>query len=111
MAYNLELAERVRAEMQKTLGASVEEKKMFGGIGFLLGGNMACGVHGEGMIVRIGPERHAAALARPHVRPFDLTGKPMAGWIVVEPAGIAAEADLKEWIAQGVQFALSLPKK
>ena len=111
MAYDLILAERIRAEMQKSLGASVEEKKMFGGVAFLLGGNMACGVHGQGMIVRIGPAKHAAAMARPHVRPFDLSGKPMAGWIVVEPEGVEAQADLQEWVAQGVKFALSLPKK
>ena len=66
MAFSESLASRIRDVMAGK--RNIEEKKMFGGVGFLLGGNMACGVHGEGMIVRIGPERHAAALARPHVR-------------------------------------------
>jgi hypothetical protein len=111
MAYSLELAERVRLELTKSHGAGVEEKKMFGGVGFLLRGNMACGVNGEELIVRVGPDDHAAALARPQVRPFDMTGKSMAGWIMVGPAGVASDPDLRDWIAWGVAFALSLPKK
>jgi len=111
VAYNLELAERVRLELMKSHGAGVEEKKMFGGVGFMLRGNMACGVNGEELIVRVGPEHHAAALTRPQVRPFDMTGKSMSGWIMVGPAGVASDSDLQEWIARGVAFALSLPAK
>ena len=79
MAYNLNLAERIRAEVK---GMSVIEKKMFGGVGFLLNGNMACGIIGEGLIVRVPPEKHADLLKRPHVKPFDFSGKPMKGWLV-----------------------------
>jgi hypothetical protein len=87
------------------------EKRMFGGIGFLIGGNMACGVNRENLIVRVGPEQYDAALAEPHVRPFDMTGRPMKGWIVVAPDGCATEADLGSWIQRGVAIAQSLPEK
>ena len=109
MPYNQELAKRIRAEIDRLPG--LIEKKMFGGAGFMLQGNMACGVHGDTLIVRIGPERYEQGLAQPHTRPFDMTGRPMAGWIVVEPAGYATDADLQAWVRQGVEFALSLPAK
>ncbi len=109
MAYNLELASRIRAHMQGLPGMA--EKKMFGGVGFLLNGNMACGVHGEGMIVRVDPEQHARLMKKPHTRPFDMTGRPMKGWLVVEPEGCRTEAQLKGWIKEGIDFALSLPPK
>jgi TfoX/Sxy family transcriptional regulator of competence genes len=109
MAYDELLAIRMRAALGSLPG--LEEKKMFGGTGFLLHGNMACGVIKNDLIVRVGPENHAAALARPHTRPFDFSGRPMAGWIYVAPEGCATEADLNEWIRQGVAFARSLPAK
>jgi hypothetical protein len=84
---------------------------MFGGVGFMVDGNMACGVHGEGLIVRLGPAQYEPAMKQPHVRVFDLTGRPMKGWIVVAPAGCAADADLRSWIEQGVAFAQTLPRK
>jgi TfoX/Sxy family transcriptional regulator of competence genes len=89
----------------------LEEKKMFGGVGFLVNGNMACGVHKKDMIVRVGPENHKDALARPHTHIFDMTGRPMAGWVMVEPEGCATENDLKGWIQQGLAFAHTLPAK
>jgi TfoX/Sxy family transcriptional regulator of competence genes len=89
----------------------LEKKKMFGGVGFLVNGNMACGVHKNNMIVRVGPEKHAWALAQPHTRPFDMTGRPMSGWVEVEPPGCTSESALKAWVDLGLAFALSLPGK
>lgn len=109
MAYDEDLAQRVREilEVQPTL----VEKQMFGGIGFMLQGNMACGVTGDQLIVRVGAGNDAAARARPHARPFDFTGRPMKGWIYVDPEGCESEEDLTEWVLQGAEFALSLPAK
>jgi TfoX/Sxy family transcriptional regulator of competence genes len=109
MAYDEMLGLRIRAALGVQPG--LVEKKMFGGIGFLLNGNMACGVHRDNLIVRVGPENHAAALARPHTRPFDMTGRPMAGWIMVEPEGCATEPALMAWLEEGLDFARSLPEK
>lgn len=110
MAYDELLAVRIRAALSGESG--VKEEKLFGGVCFMLNGNMACGVNKNDLIVRVGPEKHAAALARPHARPFDMTGKPMAGWVSVSSAGFAAEGDLQEWLRLGVDFASSLsPKK
>jgi hypothetical protein len=84
---------------------------MFGGIEFLLQGNMACGVRNEQLIVRVGTERYEGALARPEVAVFDMTGRPMKGWVTVGPGGYASDAALEEWVQQGVDFALALPPK
>lgn len=109
MAVNQELVRRVRASLGPRPGLT--EKTMFGGVGFMLNGNMACGVHGQNLIVRLTPAQAAAALAQPDVRVFDMTGRPMKGWILVGPAGWASTDDLAAWIAQGVAFAQSLPAK
>jgi len=109
MAYDEALAQRVRAALNDAPGLS--EKKMFGGIGFLLHGNMACGVNGTNLIVRINPEHSEEAVTQPFVRPFDMTGRPMKGWILVDSEGVQSEDDLKDWIEQGVIFAQSLPSK
>jgi hypothetical protein len=109
MAYDEGLAQRVRESMADQPG--LVEKKMFGGVGFMLQGNMACGVNGDDLIVRVGPDNYAENVMRPDARPFDFTGRPMKGWVVVEPAGVEADDDLDDWIAQGVSFALSLPPK
>ena len=109
MAYDEGLAERI----EQALGdlPELEAKKMFGGVGYLLHGNMACGVHGDDLIVRVGKDRYTDALLAPHTREFDMTGRPMRGWVVVEPEGIASDEDLAKWIAQGVAFARTLPQK
>lgn len=109
MAYDDLLAVRMRAAVGPLSG--LEEKKMFGGIGFLINGNMACGVHKNDLIVRVGPDDYATALTRPHTRLFDMTGRPMTGWIVVEPSGCATESALKAWVEQGLAFARTLPGK
>ena len=78
---------------------------------FLLQGNVACGVLKDDMIVRIEPSQHDAAIANPHVRTFDYTGRPMKGWIMIGANTLASDEDLREWALKGVQFALSLPPK
>ncbi len=109
MAYNENLARRIR----KTLGdpPCLQEKKMFGGVGFLLFGNMACGVHGDDLIVRVGPDGYVEALRRPHTKVFDMTGRPMSGWLVVETEGYQSDGDLNRWVQREVAYARSLPTK
>jgi hypothetical protein len=109
MAYDEGLAERVRAILEHMPGFA--EKKMFGGIGFLLMGNMACGVNKDDLIVRVGPDRYEEALSQAHTRPFDMTGRPMRGWVVVTPDGLRSDAELGLWVDRGVELALSLPPK
>jgi TfoX/Sxy family transcriptional regulator of competence genes len=109
MAYDENLARRIRAILKGTRG--LEEKKLFGGVGFLLNGNMACGVHSDSLIVRIEPEETAAALRRPHVRPFDLSGRPMRGWILVSAEGCKTTPSLANWVKKSLAFAKSLPRK
>jgi TfoX/Sxy family transcriptional regulator of competence genes len=108
MAYNLKLAERIRSQLD---GVPFVEKKMFGGIGFLLNGNMACGVNKDNLIVRVDPEKHVDLLKKPHTKPFDLTGKPMKGWLLVEADGVKTEKQLSAWVKEGVEFAGTLPAK
>jgi TfoX/Sxy family transcriptional regulator of competence genes len=109
MAYDEGLAQRVREVLDDAPG--LVEKRMFGGVGFMLQGNMACGVNGQDLIVRVGPDRYTEALAQPHAREFDLTGRPMKGWVTVTPDGYEADEDLERWVQQGVAFAMSLPAK
>jgi len=109
VAYDEKLAERVRKLLAKR--KVIAEKKMFGGVAFLLNGNMCCGIHGEEMIVRLNPDETDQALAKPHTRTFDMTGRPMKGWILVKPAGVAREDTLAKWVGLGVSYAASLPPK
>ena len=109
MAFDDTLADRIRKRLGKRAGLA--EKKMFGGIAFLLNDNMCVGVHGKDLIVRLDPEQTEKALSEPGTRRFDLTGRPMKGWILVEPGGLASDADLKKWIDIATKFAGSLPKK
>lgn len=108
MAYNLKLAERIRSELD---GIPVVEKKMFGGVGFLLKGNMTVGVNQDNLIVRVDPEKHSALLKKSHVRPFDMTGRPMKGWLVVEAPGVKTEKQLRAWVKESVEFASTIPAK
>ena len=108
MGYNLKLAERVRDQLD---GMPYVEKKMFGGVGYLLHGNMACGVIKDDLIVRIDPQEQPALLKKPHVKLFDMTGRPMKGWLVVEPDGIKTAKQLGTWVRLGIEFALTLPPK
>ena len=108
MAYDLKLAERIRSEL---IGVPFVEKKMFGGLGFLLNGNLACGVNKNDLIVRVDPEKHSALLKKPYAKPFDMTGRPMKGWLVVEADGCKTDKQLSTWVKEGVEFALTLPAK
>jgi TfoX/Sxy family transcriptional regulator of competence genes len=108
MAYNQKLAEWIRAEFGEV---PFVEKKMFGGVGFLVHGNMACGVHKENMIVRVEPEKYEKLLKKPHARIFNITGRPMKGWLIVEPEGCKTAKQLSPWVKEGVEFALTLPAK
>ena len=109
MAYDEGLAQRIREALGELPG--LVEKKMFGGVGFMVQGNMACGVNKDDLIVRVGPEQYEEALARAHTRPFDMTGRPMKGWVMVSADGYESDDALKSWVQQGVQFALTLPPK
>ncbi len=108
MAYNLELAKRITDQLK---GLPVVEKKMFGGVGYLIHGNMACGVHKNFMIVRVDPEKHSKLLKKPHTKVFDITGKPMKGWLLVTPEGLKTQKQLSGWVKEGADFALTLPPK
>lgn len=109
MAYNEELADRVREIVVRTNG--VEEKKMFGGVGFLLNGNMLVGVWKEFLIVRLGPKEGEKALKEKFVIPFDITGKPMKGWVMVVPDGVEDDSHLKKWVQRATKFVETLPAK
>jgi TfoX/Sxy family transcriptional regulator of competence genes len=111
MAYDEGLAQRIREAMDVQALPGYQEKKMFGGIGFMIEGNMACGVNGDRLIVRVGPARYEQALARPHTHVFDMTGRAMKGWVMVFPEGCASDAALASWVRQGIDFARSLPAK
>ena len=110
MAYDSKLAERIRAEVH---GLPIVEKKMFGGVGYMLNGNMACGILGADLIVRVGLDNYAHLLGQPHVKVFTMKNgpRPMKGWLMVEPAGWKTETQLTDWIKPGVEFASALPPK
>ena len=108
MAFDAELAQRIRDRM--TAVAGVSERKMFGGLAFLTSGNMTVGVNGDDLVVRIDPEAMDDALAEPDVRPFDMTGRPMRGWILVASGGLSDD-DLERWIDQARSYVATLPPK
>ena len=109
MSFDADLADRVRQALGERRGLA--EKKMFGGLAFLLRGNMCCGVLMRELIVRVPPDETGDALAAPHTRAFDFTGRPMRGFVVVRPAGWEDDDALAEWVARAVEFATSLPAK
>jgi TfoX/Sxy family transcriptional regulator of competence genes len=109
MAFDEALADRIRGTLTDRDG--VTERKMFGGIAFMVGGNMACGVIGDELMVRVGPDAHDESMAQPHVRPMDFNGRPMRGMIYVTQAGTTDDAELARWVGTGADFAGSLPPK
>ena len=109
MAYNEQLAERIRAALRGRDG--VTERKMFGGIAFMVGGNMAVGVIRDDLIVRVGADAHDDAVAQPNVRVFDFGGRPSRGMVYVAPAGIATDDELARWVDAGASTAANLPPK
>lgn len=109
MAYDEVLSGRIRAILSNQ--PNLVEKKMFGGVGFLIQGNMAAGVHKDMLVVRVGPDDYEQTMNLPHTRPFDMTGRAMKGWVLVEPAGFESQVDLTQWVQSGLDFALTLPPK
>lgn len=109
MSFDEGLADRVRLALGNRRGLA--EKKMFGGLAFLLRGNMCCGILGRELIVRVPPDETDDVLAEPHTRPFDFTGRPMRGFIIVRPAGCEDDDALAGWVARAVAFASGLPAK
>jgi hypothetical protein len=109
MAFDEALADRIRKGLSRKQG--ITEKKMFGGIGFLLNGNMCVGVWKESLIVRLDPDNTDDALKEPFVKEFDITGRPMKGWVLVGPEGIRDDGQLKDWIGRAGKFVGKLPKK
>ena len=109
MSIHGDLTERVRLLLRRQMKFS--EKKMFGGLAFLLNGNMCCGVHKGELIVRFAPGNTDRYLALPHTRIFDLSGRPMRGWILVAPAGLVDDEALTKWLQLAIGYASSLPPK
>lgn len=109
MAFDQDLAERIRERLVRI--KNVEEKKMFGGVGFLLNGNMLVGVWKDSLIVRLGPDEGEAALREPHVGAFDITGRAMKGWMLVAPEGVGEDEQMSDWIGRARAFVEALPAK
>ena len=109
MSYDKKLADRIR----RALGPrdDVEERTMFGGLAFLRDGRMFCGIAKDDLMVRVGPEGYDAALEKPHVRPMDFTGRPMTGYVFVEPAGRRTDAALRAWVNLSASFVGTLPAR
>jgi hypothetical protein len=109
MAYDEGTAQRPREIFEER--NDVTEKKMFGGIAFMVRGNMCCGVIGETLMARVWPKQYRQALTRPHAREMDFTGKPVKGFVQIDPAGFESDADLKSWVDLCAAFTKTLPAK
>ncbi len=109
MAYDEKLAGRVREVLRRR--RSVTEKKMFGGLSFLVNGHMCCGIVGDDLVVRVGPDAYDKALTKKGARPMDFTGRAMKGMVYVDRSGYGRAASLKAWVEQGLSHARSLPPK
>jgi len=106
MPYDERLAERVRAALADR--PNIEEKRMFGGLAFLLAGKMFCGIAKEDLMVRVGPDKYEEALGRGYARPMDFTGRPMRGYVFVAPGGCATKREVSAWIEAGLAFVSTL---
>ncbi len=109
MAYDDKLADRIRSVLKRRQG--ITEKKMFGGLAFLHNGNMCCGVIKKDLVLRLGKDGVSKALDKPYAREMDFTGKALKSMVYIGPAGYRTEAALRRWVAQGVDYAKSLPAK
>ena len=110
MAYDEDLANRIRELIATERGLT--EKKMFGGLAFLIGGNMSVGVSGKGgLMVRVDPAETDALVEKPHAQPFEMRGRPMQGWLRVDAEGVRTKRQLEPWVRRGVAYARSLPPK
>ena len=113
MAYDERLAERLRATTAEVLGAGTQvvEKTMFGGLALMVDGNLACGVYQDALLVRVDPATSAGVLTEPSVRPFEMGNRTSKGWVLVDPAGVAGDADLRRWVQRSTAYARTLPPK
>ena len=109
MAFDEALAGRIRRRLARR--KNIEEKRMFGGVAFLLNGNLLVGVWKEALVVRLGQHEGEEAMKEPHVREFDITGRPMRNWVLVEPEGVEDDEQLSAWIQRAVKFVGALPAK
>ena len=110
MAYDEDLADRIRELIAGEEG--VTEQRMFGGLAFLIGGNMAVAASGQGgLMVRVDPDETDALVAEPHARPFEMRGRAMSGWLRVDAEGVSTKRELESWVKRGVAYARSLPPK
>jgi TfoX/Sxy family transcriptional regulator of competence genes len=109
MAYDEGLAERIRGVFDDRPG--ITEKKMFGGVAFMVRGHMTVGIVKDELMVRVGPEAYEKLVHEPHARRMDFTGRPMKGFLFVAPEGLERDADLERWIERGLQYATSLPEQ
>lgn len=109
MAYDEGTAERIREVL--TDYPDVSERKMFGGLAFLLNRHMTVGLNNDDLMVRVGADKHEEALAQPHARKMDFTGRPMKGYVFVDAEGYAEDESLAAWVGRGVKYTLSLPPK
>ena len=109
MPFDEQLAQRIRQVVARRKGFT--EKKMFGGVCFFLNGHVTCGVWKDSLILRIGPAKYEDVLQASCVSEFDVTGRPMRGWVKVSPQGISDKESLRDWIEQAVKFVRTLPAK
>src|SRR5687768_10314701 len=109
MAYDEGLAERIRGLLEDR--GKVSERRMFGGLAFLMRGHMTVGIVKDELMVRVGPESYDRVLSEPHARAMDFTGRPMKGLVFVSPEGVDSDTDLERWVERGVGYAASLPAK
>ena len=109
MPYDEGLAQRVREVFQDR--SDVSEKKMFGGIAFMVRGHMCVGIVKDDLMVRVGPETYQDLVRKPHARRMDFTGRPMKGFVYVAPPGVETDADLQRWVGRGLAYATSVPAK
>jgi TfoX/Sxy family transcriptional regulator of competence genes len=107
MAYDLKTAERVRRIL--SIRSDVGEKRMVGGLSFMVNGSMCCGVTGNALMVRVGAEAREQALAEAHVRPMEFAGRPLAGFVLIDPVGFRTDAALAAWVRRGLDFVATLP--
>jgi TfoX/Sxy family transcriptional regulator of competence genes len=110
VAYDEDLANRIRELMASE--SAVTEKRMFGGLAFLIAGNMSVSASGQGgLLVRVNPDQESKLLAEPHVQPMEMRGRTLNGWLRVDPAGLQTKRELEQWVQRGISYAKSLPAK
>jgi len=109
VGYDTATAERLRGLFADR--TDVAEKRMVGGLSFVVSGNMCCGVNGSALMVRVGPDGREQALSEPHVRPLEMGGRPVGGFVLIDPEGFATDAALAAWVRRGLDFVGTLPAK